>query len=113
MPDKTEKQEAILTNKIDELETLLQSESGQHESNLQIPILDDLIDEHDYIDAPDLYLDVDDSEPLIDDLADRLEQKLYSELDEIVSILKTNLKENIKQELQGQLKNDPSKKREP
>jgi len=111
MPDKPDNQDAVLTHKIDELESLLQTQATEDASNLQIPILDELVDDDDYTDAPDLF-DADDSEPLIDDLADRLEQKFYSELDEIVSILKTNMKENIKQELQEQLKHDPLKKRE-
>jgi len=110
MPDKPDQQGAILTNKIDELESLL-TQTGQDDSALQIPILDDLVDAADYGDSDDLFALTDD-EPMIDELADRLEQKFYSELDEIVSILKTNMKENIKQELQEQLKHDPQKKRD-
>jgi len=111
MPDKLDKQDGILTNKIDELESLL-TQSGQDAAGLQIPILDDLVDAADYGDTDDLFALAEDDEPMIDELADRLEQKFYSELDEIVSILKTNMKENIKQELQEQLKHDPQKKRE-
>jgi len=109
MPDKPDHQGAILTNKIDELESLL-TQTGQDDNALQIPILDDLVDAADYGDTDDLFTLPEDDEPMIDELADRLEQKFYSELDEIVSILKTNMKENIKQELQEQLKHDPQKK---
>lgn len=109
----------LLTDKIDELESLLNDQRepsslyinpGPH-TGLDIPILDDLVtaDDYDhYPEHPDF--EVDEVEPRLEQIADELEVKLSQELDEIVGLLKNNMKENILNELQTLLNNEPRKK---
>ena len=108
MVDNKHKQDKVLDKKIDELESLIDSttsdENRQQLNNAdnisgQIPILDELV-------TPDDYLDVADQEPHMQDLADRVQEKLTTELDEIVNVLKVTLKETIMTELKGQIKKE-------
>lgn len=116
MPDSDAKNRAVLTDKIAELESLLNRQTGHTvpgkrpaESKSGIPILDDLFipeDYNDYQENPDT------GEPgqRLEQIADELESKLSQELDEIVSLLKVNMKESILNELQTLLKDQARKK---
>ncbi len=109
MSDDTGKKGSVLTEQIDELESLINSRAEGANKNLDdrestIPILDELVTADDYDISTDVPDDALHQEHRLDLLAGRLEQKIFSELDEIVSILKGNLKKNIMDELQDQLK---------
>jgi len=113
MPDIDRKNKTVLTEKIDELESLLNGQTAapgnRVESRSGIPILDDLFIPEDYADYPEPpHAD----EPVqgLEQIADELESKLSQELDEIVSLLKVNMKESILNELQALLKDQARKK---
>lgn len=107
MADNQDDREKILKDKIDELESLINStaqdrdsfNSGYGTHNPAIPILDEVITAEDYDDPLDLPGEPADGNLQLEILAERLEQKFSAELDEIVSILKGNLRENILNEL--------------
>ncbi len=119
MPDSTSRGKTVLTDKIDELESLLSDQTRQpatsgtppSEPRYNLPILDDLF----IPDEEEDFVDLDDEEEIepeqrLEQIADDLEVKLSQELDEIVSLLKTNMKESILSELQSLLKNESRKK---
>jgi len=98
MSDHYNKQDKVLAEKIDELESLIRDRAISTHGNPDnikggVPILDELITED----------DLSEHKHQLDLLADRLERKFFSELDEIVAILKTTLKKDIRDELQDQL----------
>ena len=108
MVDNHNKQNKVLNKKIDELESLIDSTTSDENRqqlhnadniNRQIPILDELVTADDYQDHVE-------QEPQIQDLADRVQEKLTTELDEIVDVLKVTLKETIMTELKGQIKKE-------
>ena len=119
MPDRPDNK-TVLTDKIDELESLLSNQREQpahyisptSQAGMDIPILDDLVSADDYDDYPELQDDglEDEPEPRLAQIADELELKISQELDEIVGLLKTNMKESILNELQTLLHNEPRKK---
>lgn len=119
MPDSTSRGKTVLTDKIDELESLLSEQARQpaadanpsSEPRYNIPILDDLFIPGEDEELIDEYDDEDlEPEQRLEQIADDLEVKLSQELDEIVSLLKTNMKESILSELQSLLKNESRKK---
>ena len=116
MVDNHGKPGPVLKDKIDELESLIntrsdQRETPQSEGRPAIPILDELVSNEDYGDTgTTMRASLDPEDHRLEVLADQLEQKLSNELDEIVNILKLNLKQSIKNELHDQLKNDPHHK---
>ncbi len=118
-----EKTPAELTEKIDELEALLiehrepadPGPSRVVHTASGIPILEDLFEQDEPEDYPDLPFDdnEEDDEPTherLEQIAGDLEQKLTHELDEIVNLLKVNMRESILNELQILLKSDTLKK---
>lgn len=119
MPDSTSRGKTVLTDKIDELESLLSEQAREpavsaspvSEPRYNIPILDDLFIPGEDEDTIDEYDDEEiEPEQRLVQIADDLEVKLSQELDEIVSLLKTNMKESILNELQSLLKNETRKK---
>ncbi len=118
-----EKKPSELTEKIDELEALLiehrepadPGPSRVVHTASGIPILEDLFEQDEPEDYPDLPFDDDeeDDEPTherLEQIAGELEQKLTHELDEIVGLLKVNMRESILNELHILLKSDTLKK---
>ena len=116
MPDDSKKQKAELTDKISELESLVDLDSLQNgvkgDGITVIPILDELVTPDDNNETSSGEDEKDEYEHQIEDIADKVEQKLSSELDEIVNLLKGNLKDSIMHELHDQIKKDPVKKSE-
>ena len=121
MAEETGKQ-SELTEKIDELEALLiehrepadPGPSRVVHTASGIPILEDLFEQDESDDYPELPFDdnEDDDEPTherLEQIAGDLEQKLTHELDEIVNLLKVNMRESILNELQILLKSDTLK----
>lgn len=113
MSDNPHSSNTPLTSKLDELESLLDEQETPammdfgylQRKSPGIPILDEVITDE-YYEDPDLELENQEPEDIrlhLSDIAERLEQKLSSELDEIVSILKGTLKESIMSELQTRL----------
>lgn len=107
MTDKPGREKAALTDRLNELETLLGeggASPGQEAARQPVPILDELVDPEEYDEAagagpPEI-------EERLEDIAERLERKLSAELDEIVTILKGNLKESILSELNERANKD-------
>jgi hypothetical protein len=115
MADDGAKSEPVLKEKIDELENLIDERSRRRETAGQavLPILDELVGESEPGDHGPGQAPFDLDDPRLDDIADQLEQKLSTELDEIVNILKLNLRQSIRDELNilhDHLKSDPAKK---
>lgn len=103
-----------LTDKIDELESLLTAQRNSpgvvRQDGTAIPILDELITDEEDEDYPELPFE-EEPDPRLEQIADELEHKLSQELDEIVNLLKTNMRKSIINELQTLLHNDePDKK---
>ncbi|MGK0297231.1 MAG: hypothetical protein ACI9XC_000833 [Gammaproteobacteria bacterium] len=113
MTDTIENQNPELTDKIGELESLVKKNTGQNRVSVIgdqiIPILTELVS------TPDRDKTIEDEIQPNDDykydvLAEKVEQKLSSELDDIVNLLKGNLKDSIMNELHDQIKKEPNKK---
>ena len=92
----------VLTEKLEELESLLNDEEAIAEpQKIKIPILDELVTEADYINSED-DSDLEHVEAQITDLAEKLESKFSGEPDQLVRLLKDNLKKSIVEELRSQ-----------
>ncbi|MGY8813167.1 MAG: hypothetical protein ACKVHQ_00415 [Gammaproteobacteria bacterium] len=113
MADNIENHNSELTDKIGELESLVKKNTGHDRVSIIgdqiIPILTELVS------PPDLDKTIEDEiQPndnyKFDVLAEKVEQKLSSELDDIVNLLKGNLKDSIMHELHDQIKKEPDKK---
>jgi hypothetical protein len=92
----------VLTEKLEELESLLNDEEAIAEpQKIKIPILDELVTEADYINSED-DSDLEQVEAQITDLAEKLESKFSGEPDQLVRLLKDNLKNSIVEELRSQ-----------
>ena len=91
-----------LKEKLEELESLLDSnEIENRATKIEVPVLNELVTEADFINSEDEN-DVEQIEEQIFDLAEKLEHKFSSELDELVRLLKDNLKNSIVKELRHQ-----------
>ena len=91
-----------LKEKLEELESLLDSnEIENRATKIEVPVLNELVTEADFINSEDEN-DVEQIEEQIFDLAEKLEHKLSSELDELVRLLKDNIKNSIVEELRHQ-----------
>ena len=91
-----------LSEKLEELESLLENESNAElASKITVPVLDDLVTEADFINTEDEY-NIEDVEQQISQLAEKLEHKFSGELDQLVRLLKDNLKNSIVEELRQQ-----------
>ena len=109
MTDKTGREKAALTDRLNELESLIaegeETTGPEGTSRQPVPILDELVDPEEYDEgagaAPPH------TGERIEDIAERLERKLSTELDEIVTILKGSLKESILSELNERANKDP------
>ena len=108
-----------LTDKLGELESLLeQQESGNTadhaDTKNDIPVLDELVTEDDYIEINEAQVTEQISETTndIDDLAQKLEKKLSNELDEVLLLLKGKLKNSIMEELRTELDEQTEAKKE-
>ena len=92
----------VLTEKLEELESLLNDEEAIAEpQKIKIPILDELVTEADYINSED-DSDLEQVEAQITDLVEKLESKFSGELDQLVRLLKDNLKNSIVEKLRSQ-----------
>ncbi len=92
----------VLKEKLEELESLL--ESGEVENGarkIEVPVLDELVTEADFINSEDEN-NVEQIEEQIADLAEKLEHRFSGELDQLVRLLKNNLKNSIVDELRHQ-----------
>lgn len=97
-----------LDEKLNELESRVSQSPGHSDpqaEQAEIPILDELVNPEDYAEDEGATLDVTGDEK-IDDIAERIEQKLSVELDDIVKLLKGNLKDSIMHELHDEIKKD-------
>ena len=100
-PDQNHPDDA-LKEKLEELESLLDSGEVENKARkIEVPVLDELVTEADFINSEDEN-DVEQIEEQIFDLAEKLEHKFSSELDELVRLLKDNLKNSIVEELRHQ-----------
>ena len=122
LPESPDKPNISLTEKIAELEALLDREKTvgdkqQEQSNdkpaiadgsVKIPVLNELVTAEDYpaYDAPTNEEPVTATSSNYAELANKLEHKFSEELDQVVNILKGNLKNSIMEELQTQLHNE-------
>ncbi len=100
-PDQNDPDNA-LREKLEELESLLDTtkvDTGA--TKIEVPVLDELVTEADFIDGEDKQ-DVEQIEKQIVDLAEKLEYKFSGELDQLVRLLKDNLKHSIVEELRNQ-----------
>jgi hypothetical protein len=75
----------------------------------EIPILDELVVPQQNNESRDTHDVKEEDERSIDDIAERVEEKLSTELDEIVTLLKDTLKNSIMTELQGKINKDTDK----
>ena len=92
----------VLRDKLEELESLLDSgELDRKSTKIEVPVLDELVTEADFINAEDEN-NVEQIEEQIVDLAEKLEHKFSGELDQLVRLLKDNLKNSIVEELRNQ-----------
>ncbi|MFT5131943.1 MAG: hypothetical protein ACI9SC_000405 [Gammaproteobacteria bacterium] len=92
----------VLTEKLEELESLLGNEAINNEvTKIKIPVLDELVTEADFINTENEN-DLEQVEEQIIDLAEKLEHKFSGELDQLVRLLKDNLKNSIVEELRNQ-----------
>ncbi len=92
----------VLGKKLEELESLLENDNSDNTANkIEIPILDELVTEADFVDAADA-TDLAVIDEQITELAEKLEQKFSGELDQLVRLLKDNLKHSIVEELRTQ-----------
>ncbi|MEX2524602.1 MAG: hypothetical protein WD750_06565 [Gammaproteobacteria bacterium] len=110
MPDDNEN--ANLARRIEELEALLAEQRVETQGGeapvyraANIPILDDVVSPEDYPDTETIQPQPA-SDEKIAELAQRLEQKFSTELDETVHILKNNLRQSILRELNQQMQAD-------
>ena len=100
-PDQNHPDDA-LKEKLEELESLL--DSGEVENGarkIEVPVLDELVTEADFINSEDEN-NVEQIEEQIVDLAEKLEHRFSGELDQLVRLLKNNLKNCIVEELRYQ-----------
>ena len=92
----------VLKEKLEELGSLL--DSGEVENGarkIEVPVLDELVSEADFINSEDEN-NVEQIEEQIVDLAEKLEHRFSGELDQLVRLLKNNLKNSIVEELRHQ-----------
>ena len=112
-PEKPNHSDISLNEKIQELESLLeQQESDTIEFRDNIPVLDELVTEADYLDMDDdgIAGEFTGYSENIPELAQKLEEKFSAELDQVVELLKGNLKNSIMEELRHQISGiEPSK----
>ena len=114
MPDKDHDEDKGLNDKLNESETdmkqippVLTELTGE---SSEIPVLDELVSlESDKVETRAID-QTDDIQHSIDDIAERIEKKLSTELDEIVTLLRDTLKDSIKSELKDQINKDSDKK---
>ena len=106
-------QDKELKNKLDEQEThmkqkppVLREVSGK---SSEIPVLDELVTSGNDDESQNAHDDKETGQQNIDDIAERIEKKLSTELDEIVTLLRDTLKDSIKTELKDQIKKDTDK----
>ena len=113
-PDQNHPDDA-LKEKLEELESLLDSgEVENRAGKIEVPVLDELVTEADFINSEDEN-NVEQIEEQIVDLAGKLEHKFSGELDQLVRLLKDNLKNSIVEELRHQAnldQNEPSQEDE-
>lgn len=110
MTDKSGREKAALTDRLNELETLLGEGGdapGPEAARQPVPILDELVDPEEYGEADGAGAAPPETGERLEDIAERLERKLSAELDEIVGILKGSLKESILSELNERANRDP------
>ena len=110
MPGNDQDKEKGLDDKRNELDTqmkqkppVLREVSGE---SSKIPILDELATSENNNEKHIDHNEKDASQHSIDDIAERIEKKLSTELDEIVTLLRDTLKDSIKTELKDQIKKD-------
>jgi hypothetical protein len=111
MSNESENPELKLTEVVGELESLVKKKPQNRVSVMGdqiVPILDELVTPEGYNDNTVHHTGEDDDQQY-DDIAEKVEQKLSSELDDIVNLLKGNLKDSILQELHDQTKKDLDK----
>ncbi len=100
-PDQNHPDDA-LKEKLEELESLLDSGEVENRARkIEVPVLDELVTEADFINSEDEN-NVEQIEEQIVDLAEKLEHKFSGELDQLVRLLKNNLKNSIVEELRHQ-----------
>ena len=100
-PDQNHPDDA-LKEKLEELESLLDSgEVENRAGKIEVPVLDELVTEADFINSEDEN-NMEQIEEQIVDLAEKLEHKFSGELDQLVRLLKDNLKNSIVEELRHQ-----------
>lgn len=91
-----------LKQTLEELESLLDRDDINSQPNrIEVPVLDELIDEADFIEGSDEN-NIEAIEEQIVELAEKLEHKFSGELDQLVDLLKSNLKHSIIEELRQQ-----------
>ena len=91
-----------LKEKLEELESLIDQENVPSEpARIEIPVLDELVDEADFIEHAD-DTNIEEVEEQIIELAEKLEDKFSGELDQLVELLKSNMKNSIIEELRQQ-----------
>ena len=91
-----------LGEKLEELESLLDADKVEKKaSRIEVPVLDELVTEADFIEHEDEN-DIEQIEAQISDLAEKLEHKFSGELDQLVGLLKNNLRNSIEEELRNQ-----------
>ncbi len=92
----------MLRKKLEELESLLDGDSDNSgPGRITVPVLDELVTEADFINNEDEN-DLEQIEEQITDLAEVLERKISSEMDQLVSLLKSNLRHNIVEQLRAE-----------
>lgn len=100
-PDQNHPDDA-LKEKLGELESLLDSGEVENRARkIEVPVLDELVTEADFINSENEN-NVEQIEEQIVDLAEKLEHKFSGELDQLVRLLKNNLKNSIVEELRHQ-----------
>ena len=113
MSKNNDNEKSELTDKINELESLVDNNPELAKDNLidesMIPILDELVTPEEF-DKDYAKVQAEDAlESNFDEIAKIVEQKLAHELDEIMNLLKGNLKDSILHDLQDQIKKDSGK----
>jgi len=112
--DKSRQSNALLKQRIDELETLLNRKKNtlRQEAAIapdtdiehtDIPVLDELASGSDFEDRLPVMEDIIKSKDEFSDVTDRLEQKFTRELEQMVEMIKGNLKQRIVKELRTAL----------
>lgn len=103
LKDKLKEQESSMEQK----PPVLREISGE---STDIPVLDELVTPEKNDDNYDPRREKEPGGQNIDDIAEQIEKKLSTELDEIVTLLRDTLKDSIKTELKDQIKEDTDKK---